>query len=459
MANGDHGLMDEAQAQMTEATTYEPHPMAEMFPPLPSTEFEALKDDIRQRGLLVPILLFEGKVLDGRNRYRACKEAGVPVRMKELTGTPKQAIEHVWSLNKVRRHLSSGQVAMADAYKQRMLNAYAQVREAAKERQDEGRKKGGRTAGRGRPKESDSSRQQIAASNETPDDRKTSAIRAKEADTNRTYIQLADKLEDERPDLADQVLRGEKTLTQVAKELRKEAQAQVLDEARQQAQEQPDKPWVVTEDQAVVSCDVLITDPPYGILDEEWEPEDLEAFTREWATRWAQCGADLILVFWSQRYLLEGRRWLDSCLTGYQFQQILVWHYPNNKSPQSRQMFKQTWEPILFYRRVGCERPIKVNAETWDGLTDFDCKVAAVPQTNFNGTEAKVHPAQKPVEVMRWLVAATTLPGELVCDPFCGSGTTGIAAVQLGRRFHGIETIKAYRDLAVGRIAEYGAAR
>jgi DNA modification methylase len=89
-------------------------------------------------------------------------------------------------------------------------------------------------------------------------------------------------------------------------------------------------------------------------------------------------------------------------------------------------------------------------------LNDFDCHVAAVPQGNFNGANRKQHPAQKPTGVMQWLVNALTRPGELVADPFCGSGTTGIAALQLGRRFHGIETDAAFVKIAKGRIVAYG---
>jgi len=162
-------------------------------------------------------------------------------------------------------------------------------------------------------------------------------------------------------------------------------------------------------------------------------------------------------IFWSQAHLWNGRTWFDESLDGYSFQQLLIWHYANNKSPQSRQGFKRTWEPVFLYRQDGCEREIKVGGGEWGkGLTDFDCHVAAVPQTNFNDENTKQHPAQKPVSVMKWLVNALTDPGHLVCDPFCGSGTTGIATMQLGRRFHGIEISEEFIGMAKGRIAKYG---
>ena len=68
----------------------------------------------------------------------------------------------------------------------------------------------------------------------------------------------------------------------------------------------------------------------------------------------------------------------------------------------------------------------------------------------------KQHPAQKPLEVMRWLVNAATLAGEMVADPFSGSGATGIAAMQLGRSFHGIEINPDFIVLASNRIVTYG---
>jgi len=215
--------------------------------------------------------------------------------------------------------------------------------------------------------------------------------------------------------------------------------------------------WTVTKKQDVVQCAAIITDPPYGILAEEWEPDDLESMTRDWLARWNECGADLILSFFSQRYMWDAKTWFDDCLVGYEFQQLLVWHYPNNKSPQSRKGFKQTWEPVFFYRKKGSDREIVVGGTEWGaGLNDFDCHVAAVPQSNFNDADRKVHPAQKPVSVMRWLVNAATLPGDMIVDPFCGSGTTGIASRQMGRRFHGIETDAGMAKTARRRIKAYG---
>jgi len=64
------------------------------------------------------------------------------------------------------------------------------------------------------------------------------------------------------------------------------------------------------------------------------------------------------------------------------------------------------------------------------------------------------HPTEKPRKLMAELIADFTSPGEVVCDPFMGSGTTGVAAVQMDRRFIGIELRPDYFDIACHRIEQ-----
>jgi DNA modification methylase len=67
------------------------------------------------------------------------------------------------------------------------------------------------------------------------------------------------------------------------------------------------------------------------------------------------------------------------------------------------------------------------------------------------------HPCAKPVAAMKWLVERTTLPGATVLDCFAGSGTTGVACLQTGRKFIGVEIEPAYHDIARRRLAEAAA--
>ncbi|TIL67226.1 MAG: site-specific DNA-methyltransferase, partial [Mesorhizobium sp.] len=64
----------------------------------------------------------------------------------------------------------------------------------------------------------------------------------------------------------------------------------------------------------------------------------------------------------------------------------------------------------------------------------------------------RVHPTQKPVAVMEWVLQETTQPGESVLDPYMGSGSTGVACLKLGRKFTGIEIDAGYFEIACDRV-------
>jgi len=107
----------------------------------------------------------------------------------------------------------------------------------------------------------------------------------------------------------------------------------------------------------------------------------------------------------------------------------------------------------------------------WDkqnGSNDFaDCELAwtnlpgAVRRIYWRwhgmirkGNDVRVHPTQKPVGVMAWCIQHLPSTAQTILDPFTGSGTTGVACVQLGRQFIGIEKDQTYFDIACRRIDE-----
>ena len=69
-----------------------------------------------------------------------------------------------------------------------------------------------------------------------------------------------------------------------------------------------------------------------------------------------------------------------------------------------------------------------------------------------NAERTGLHPTEKPRKLMAAIIKDFTNPGQLICDPFMGSGTTGVAAVQLGRNFIGIEKDPKYFELACDRL-------
>jgi ParB family chromosome partitioning protein len=95
-------------------TGYENHPAAGLFHMMGETELQQLAEDIRQNGLLEPIAIFEGKVIDGRNRLAACLRAEVEPRFQDI-GNIESPILYVASKNLRRRHLTPSQCAVVAA--------------------------------------------------------------------------------------------------------------------------------------------------------------------------------------------------------------------------------------------------------------------------------------------------------------------------------------------------------
>jgi ParB-like chromosome segregation protein Spo0J len=87
-------------------TTLEPHPFSKLFPPISEEDFGKLAADIKLHGLRQHIVLYQGKILDGNNRYRACSLAGIKPTFADFTGIDADARNYVISVNIHRRHLS-----------------------------------------------------------------------------------------------------------------------------------------------------------------------------------------------------------------------------------------------------------------------------------------------------------------------------------------------------------------
>jgi len=88
---------------------YELHPLCALFPRMEGVEFEALCSDIAANGLRQPVVLLDGLILDGGNRYGACQAAGVEAQFVMFEGDDPAAF--VLSCNLHRRHLEAGQRA------------------------------------------------------------------------------------------------------------------------------------------------------------------------------------------------------------------------------------------------------------------------------------------------------------------------------------------------------------
>jgi len=135
-------------------------------------------------------------------------------------------------------------------------------------------------------------------------------------------------------------------------------------------------------------------------------------------------------------------------------EQVVSWVYNSNTAKQSRQIawfgckpdFRKIPQP---YKNPTDKRIAKRIAE---GKSARSYDWWNINQVKNVSKSDNPHPCPVPLELMEKIILSTTEEGDTVCDPFMGSGTTGIACKNLNRNFIGIELDKDYYDIAVQRI-------
>lgn len=167
------------------------HPFADIFPLMTEKEIESLAQDIKENGLKYKIVLYHNKILDGRNRYKACQVSGIEPEYEFYKGD--NALQYVISLNLHRRHLNESQRALVASRIANMTQADA-----------------GKVYGRG----VDSSRKFAEAISQ--------ADAAKMLNVSTRSIQTAKKILEEAPEKIADIESGKKTITAVIREKRRE---------------------------------------------------------------------------------------------------------------------------------------------------------------------------------------------------------------------------------------------
>ena len=179
--------------------------------------------------------------------------------------------------------------------------------------------------------------------------------------------------------------------------------------------------------------DAVVTDPPYGIgykspsgrgmyergdypvIEGDCEPFDPTPFL----------GATDVILWGANHYassLPPSAAWL-------------IWDKRDGVSSNNNSDCELAW-----CKRGGSAR---LKRHLWNGMLKASER-----------DDRRVHPTQKPIEVMQWCIEQLPLTAHTILDPFMGSGTTGVACVKLGRKFIGIELDPRYFDIACRRIEQ-----
>ncbi len=228
------------------------------------------------------------------------------------------------------------------------------------------------------------------------------------------------------------------------------------------------------------SVDVIFADPPYNLqldgdlhrpdqskvdaVDDHWDQfesfEAYDAFTRAWllAARRVLKPNGTIWVIGSYHNIFRvGARMQD---LGFWILNDVVWRKTNPMPNFRGRRFQNAHETMIWASRDPKAKGYTFNYEALKAANDdvqmrsdwlFPICTGAERLKDEKGD--KVHPTQKPEALLARVLMASTRPGDIVLDPFFGSGTTGAVAKRLGRHFVGIEREQDYIDAATGRIA------
>jgi len=213
-----------------------------IFPEMQEEDYHRLVEDIDSNGFddSQPIFLYQGEILDGWNRNRACMELGIKPVFKDFVGTETEAIMFVMRTNK-RRNLTSSQWACIAAEAEDVINIIrAESEKQRREKISESRK--GETT-------------QLIAPSKKEDNESRTKI-AETFNTNRTYINQATKLKEEKPDVFEQVKSGKKTFTEVKKEEKIKERTELIEKQKKDIEEE-------NIQQITGEFDVLVLDPPW----------------------------------------------------------------------------------------------------------------------------------------------------------------------------------------------------
>lgn len=215
-------------------TKLEFHKYSNIFPMIEGEKLEELKRDIKENGLLQPIVLYENKILDGRNRYKACKELGVKPEFESYKGD--KPLEFVISLNLKRRHLTADQRAVIAQEVMPMLEEEARKRHAT----------------------SNANREKIPTSEKG----RPSEHAGKMFDVNEKYVRDIKKLKDEGRDKeVEEIKTGKKRLVDIKKSDRREKVAKQIEEIKKDNLNKPSGLY-----------DVIVIDPPWKV-DFDYSPD------------------------------------------------------------------------------------------------------------------------------------------------------------------------------------------
>jgi modification methylase len=229
------------------------------------------------------------------------------------------------------------------------------------------------------------------------------------------------------------------------------------------------------------SVDLVFADPPYNLqlqgdlkrpddskvdaVDDDWDKfssfSAYDDFTRAWlmAARRVMKPSATLWVIGSYHNIFRVGTILQDL--GFWILNDVVWRKTNPMPNFRGRRFTNAHETMIWAaREAGAKgytfnyEALKAGNEDVQVRSDWTIPLCTGEERLKGGDGKKLHPTQKPEALLARVILSSSRPGDLVLDPFSGTGTTGAAAKRLGRQFIGIERDPAYAQAAQARISE-----
>jgi len=458
------------------------HPAADAWPMMDDERFGELLADIRANGQREPITLCDGMILDGRNRYRACVELGIEPMTREYEGDPWA---FAWSLNGARRDLEA--TVRALIFKRCEDGSAKWAKRLAKIAEDGNRKKA-EAARQQHAKSAPRHGETLVADHDDPQPKSGKHVareaRAAEAKVSPATMARADQIA-KRPDLERKVVDGEMKPAEALREIRSDKRRKELAEAaaKAEAQHAADRPkWSILNVDVIEGLEtirdehgparLIFTDPPYNIGIDYGEGEKADLLTPQaymkWVRKWLALCWDCLTDDGSLWVMIGDEYAAEYCTelkaTGFTIRSWIKWYETfgvncsNKFNRTSRHIFYAVKDENAFvFNPEAVTRPSDRQTKYGDSRASAGGKlwddVWQIPR--LTGTCAERipdFPTQLPLSLVEPIVLCASMPGDLVVDPFNGSGTTGVASIRNGRKYVGIEKSDTFADIAEMRL-------
>lgn len=232
------------------------------------------------------------------------------------------------------------------------------------------------------------------------------------------------------------------------------------------------------------SVDLIFADPPYNLsgnglkwkgnktggdwymVDEEWDkmsaPEYLQ-FTRKWIGGSHRVLKNTGSIYISCSYHNIAEVMIVLKQLDFKINNVITWYKTNAMPNMTRRVFTHSTEFVVWAVKgkkwiFNYDELKKINPETQkDGslkqMRDFWSLPLVQGKERIHGKDGRaVHPTQKPEEMLKRIIVASSDKGDTVLDPFLGSGTTAVVAKKLGRHWIGVEKDEKYFKVAENRM-------